>query len=174
VEVEAWRNFAVLLVTAAMIVAGSAAADTATVRDAAGDTNGPIDLSAASHGHRRAKLVHTLRTHELWRGRALRGDGVINLTFNRQDGQDKGVERVMVVDYQSGGLVAKMFDVIHDREVGEVLLRRPDLRTLRLVFPKRYVKRQDPGPYRWTVGVTDDKGLDHLPEPERRAILHRI
>lgn len=186
--IRGWR--ALLLILSGCIVTGAlgmiATADEIVRRDELRhDAGGPLDLREASHGHRGAKLVHTLRTYDPWRPRWLRGDrDVINLTFDRQDSGSESVERVLVVDWENGRLGAEMADVLTDppTELGSVRVERPTRRTLRLIFPRRMLKGSAPlEAYRWRVNVTYEgpgcEGsfcFDLLPESGRPGILHEL
>lgn len=161
-----------------------ATADDQTVRDdVRRDASGPLDLKEVSHGHRGRRLIHTLRTYDAWRGRWLRGErDVINLTFDRQDARNAGVERVLVVDYADGRLVSGMFNVLTEppTRLGGARIERPSRRVIRLIFPRRLLKRSGLRSYRWRANVTyegpgcDSYCIDHLPEHERRGILHDL
>jgi hypothetical protein len=147
------------------------------------DAGGPLDVSVVSHGHRGERLVHTLHTYDSWRGRWLRGRAnSIQLTFDRQDGEEHSVERVLAVDYMQGRLIARMLNVTGDRSrlVGYAKIERPRRTVLTLVFPRRFLKRVEFPSYRWGVNVfyngpgCDSYCGDDLPSSGRRGILHEF
>ncbi len=161
-----------------------ATGDEVTVRDnLRRDAGGPLDLAAVSHGHRGARLVHTLRTYEPWRGRWLRGrTNNIQLTFDRQDGGQHRVERVLAVDYFEGELIARMLNVTGDRirVVGYAKIERPHRRILTLVFPQRLLKRREFDAYRWGAYVfyagpgCESYCGDEIPRSGAPRILHDL
>lgn len=186
------RGMRAFHVTAVMVVAVSmtaapgpiASGDEVTVRDnLRRDAGGPLDLKDVSHGHRGRRLVHTLRTYDAWRGRWLRGrTDNIQLTFNRQDGGEHKVERVLAVDYFEGELTARMINVTRDRLplVGYAKIERPSRTILTLVFPRRFLKRRDFAAYRWGAYVFyDGPGCesycgDEIPRAGEAGVLHDL
>lgn len=88
-----------------------------------------------------------------------------------------------LTDWEDGRLRAEMADVLTDppTELGRVRIKRPSRRILRLIFPQRLLRGSESlDAYRWSVSASyegpdcDNYCFDLLPEPGRRAILHRL
>ena len=136
---------ATLALSAAPIA--SVRADRARHRDR-NDARGPLDVAAISHRHRttsegRDLLVHTIRLHEAWPVKKLRHRGFANVYFELPGHPGSPPERALQIEYESGRLVAHMYDSQGDppRLVRRVRLNRPDWRTVRVVFTKSLLRK---------------------------------
>ena len=151
-------------------------ADTQRTQDGLkSDHDGPINVKWVEHSHHGRKLVHTLRTYEPWRAKILDdGDGTIQTNISRGPDQSTDTSRVMVVYFDGGRLHARM-DNVARREatvIGYGDVTRPDRRTVRVTFPRWFLKRDGLGAYRYTVLVFHD-GIDDVPD-DNTKILHRL
>lgn len=121
------------------------------------DARGPLDIARISHGHRttsdgRDLLVHSIRLHEAWPVKKLRHRGFANVYFELRGHPGNPPERTLQIEYSKGRLVAHMYDSLGDppRLVRRVRVRRPDWRSVRVVFPKSLL-RKGLERYKWNV-----------------------
>ena len=138
------RRAVAISLTLLMLSSSIALADVVSRRDGEATDNGPLDIKWVSHGHRERRLIHTLRTYEPWRNRALRHSSSWIALFDRRSGSF-GDERYLRVDYsQDKGLYARMttFGTHGPGEfIGRVQVWRPNDHSVRVRFPKRFLGR---------------------------------
>lgn len=176
-------RFVILVIVSLATLVGAASGDVSRVRDRRGDSSArAIDIKWVQHGHRDGKLLHTVRTYRPWRKVWLKDWSAINFTFDRKDGRRRNVERVLVVVYRKGRLVARMGDVTskQTRWIGRGEVRRPNGKTLKVLFERRLLGRHF-GAYDWgytmmiqDAGPCDQVCSDSVPELGSPAIRHRL
>ena len=166
-------RLSLVAVAAFVSIASVASGDTTRVQDdLAHDTSDRVDIKWVEHGHSGRNLTHTLRTYDPWPGRLLRKDNTIQLYLAPGSSRDAETRRVLVVGYRNGRLMARMRDVTSSEVVGRADLTRPDQRTVRLEFPRRFIQRGLKA-YRWKVYVFQGN-QDSVPSSPRDRILHRL
>jgi hypothetical protein len=135
------------------------------------DTDGPFDIRVLAHGHDRPQLTHTLRTHRAWRWREARCfkqsskcRAFFRLHFYRSRHSDE--HRYIDVWRREGKTNAAMYRWKPDcfsrtgicvgaspEEVGKPEVDRPDNRSLRVSFPKRFLGDRAQDRYFWRAYV---------------------
>jgi hypothetical protein len=133
-----------------LLLPGAAYADTAKVRDA-DDVEGRLDLARVAHSHDRHRLVHEIRMQAGWRARVLK-KGQLTVLF-----KSGGRYRTVELDYRRRRLVAT---ICRDERLtgGElvncsdnVLLDRPDGRTVTVTLRPHQVRKPERKGYKWQV-----------------------
>ena len=135
-----------------------AGADSYATRDRENDTEGPLDIETATHGHARTAsgsrlLTHGLSTYESWENNILDvGDTSISWRFNL-DSDGPYERRLHLAVNPDGTLYAEMhapFARETFRGYGRVW--RPDGRSATVSFPKRLL-RKGIASYEWVLDV---------------------
>ena len=191
------RKWIVVVLAGVISLGGSVAADTTSVADG-DDTPGALDISEAGHGHRRMfvpqgtqrLLKHTVRTHEEWGRRVLRGPSRIEIEFYLGDGGRP--QRNLFIDVDRHGFLYAKMIVIGRKRGGTVLgyarVWRPDPHTVKVEFPKRLLWDGELSSYRWRVrtefvdpaseecpGMVTDVYVSCVDQaPDSRLILHQL
>ena len=165
------RILGLLLMVSVLLPAPSIANTKRTQDDAAHDAaSTPFDIKWVKHGHAGRKLAHTISTYEGWRSSKLGDNGKFQI--NIAPGK-AGVTRIIVIYLDGGELVSKMYNVFDGSEtVGRPQVRRPTSRTVRVTFPKRWLKRGLEA-YRYDVLYAEQMTEDTVPNDEG-SILHRM
>lgn len=177
-----------LLTIATLFVGVPATADRRAFLDE-DDSAGPLDLVAATHGHKTTErgtqlLVHGVVTYEKWATE----DDVGTFSFGFNTDRDDVFERGVVVSYHDGKLTAKVFNRRGEGEgtIGYARVWRPDEHSVKIGIPRWLMKRHNLTFYRWfarshaqteelecQLGCTDE--LPGSPSArERRTILHDL
>lgn len=152
-----------VLLTAALLCGGlvpAAGADGERRRDG-NDARGPLDIARISHGHRDGRLVHTIRLRRPWPAQELRHRGFAHVYFELRGHPGNPPERTLQIVYEKGGLVARMYNSLGDppKHIGRVALRRPDRRTVRVLFPPKLLRRGVQR-YKWNAVTFVEGGHD--------------
>ncbi len=168
--VQVWtRSSALLAVLAALSSASPAPAQGSTDTVADGDdVAGPLDVRSVSHGHRGARLTHTLRTYGAFPGRLLAGDNAVVFAFDTNN-RRSSFERGAVVFWANGRLRA----VVVNRRgnlLARVAVSRPDRRSVKVTLSRRALG--SPDGYRWLAVAVAGSRADFA--PNRRLILHDV
>ena len=135
-RVVAWSSVGLL---AMAVFAQVALAGSATQRKAdADDSAGAIDLARVSLGYASGEFTVTIRGHERWGNRKLRGPKtMITTRLSRRDSSEP--RRLLTIDYRKGSLVAKIENTAKGAPA-PVIARpdptRPDRKTVRVVFDR--------------------------------------
>lgn len=136
------KTLCVLILVLSLIGIPTSHADRVRLRDA-DDATGPLDIAWTRHGHRTndksvRQLDNTVRLYERWPVQRLRHRGYINLFFDLPGNPDWREERAVYVSYEDGKLRAEMIDFGADppEPMRYVSLRRPDHRTIKVIFRK--------------------------------------
>ena len=147
---------AVLLTILLLVAPVPSLADTGHRRDG-NDARGPLDIARIAHRHRTTGggsylLVHTVRLHGAWPVKKLRHRGFAHFYFELRGHPGNPPERTLQIVYERGRLVARMYNSLGDppRHIRRVTLRRPDWRTVRVLFPKSLL-RKGLKRYKWNV-----------------------
>jgi hypothetical protein len=164
--------------TLALAAAGNAHADTRRISDA-NDRPGRLDIRSASHGHSGARVVHTISTFGRWPGRLL-GPNTPNLfAVEISTDGDRGLERVVLVFFQNGRMVAGVFRVRSRRLVfvGSASASKPTARSVRVSI--RRSRLGTPAGYRWNAysqfgSAASGCNLCIDRAPNSRRVLHDI
>ena len=164
--------------TLALAAAGNAHADTRRISDA-NDRPGRLDIRSASHGHSGARVVHTISTFGRWPGRLL-GPNTPNLfAVEISTDGDRGLERVVLVFFQNGRMVAGVFRVRSRRLVfvGSASASKPTARSVRVSI--RRSRLGTPAGYRWNAysqfgSTASGCNLCIDRAPNSRRVLHDI
>lgn len=185
-------RIAVLSLALVLVVPLPVAADVVTRSDGRASDNGPLDIKNVSHGHRDPRLIHTLKTYEPWRNRALRnGSSWISLLFDRRS-SSLDDDRYLRIDYsEQRGLYARMTTLgTHGpgEFIGRVDVWRPGRRAVRVRFPKRFLGRSV-GRYEWRAITSYEDGdtcssnpdsadqggcIDYAPGKNQAAVEHDL
>lgn len=157
------RRAGFALLTATLLCAAfvpAARADRARLRDG-NDARGPLDIARISHGHRGNRLVHTIRLRGPWPAKKLRHRGFAHVYFELRGHPGNPPERTVQIVYERGELVARMYNSLGDppRHVRRVALRRPDRRTVRVLFPAKLLRRGLQR-YKWNTVTFVESGHD--------------
>jgi hypothetical protein len=183
------RTIAVLTAAVLLAALGPQAAwgDGKALRDR-NDARGPLDIARISHAHRgkadSARLVHTMRLRHAWCAHKLRDRAFAIFYFDLRGRRGDEPERTVQVYYLDGTLVADMFDHVGEGgHVGEVTLRRPNARTVRVSFPKSML-RKGLRSYKWKAATLvqgygkcrgQDGCIDWAPDGRTtRTLKHRL
>ena len=141
------------------ILAGVAFASRKTISDPDDAPNRRVDIKSASHGHSGRRLVHTVVAYH--RFNTSHAPCVI------MDTSRSGAD-----DYAACGL-SGMFDLQQGTTTGNVLIDRPNRKTIVYKFKRRAIGQ--PVLYRWYV---QDPGPDECPgcdrAPNEGYVLHRL
>ena len=164
--------------TLALAAAGNAQADTRRISDA-NDRPGRLDIRSASHGHSGARVVHTISTFGRWPARLL-GPNTPNLfAVEISTDGDRGLERVVLVFFQNGRMVAGVFRVRSRRLVfiGSASASKPNARSVRVSI--RRSRLGSPAGYRWNAysqfgSAASGCNLCIDRAPNSRRVLHDI
>lgn len=150
-----------------------ATADTKRVQeDVAHDAStAKLDIKWVQHGHSGRKLAHVISTYDTWRNADLGDNGKFQI--NISPGPDNpSVTRIVVIYLDQGKMEAKFFDLSHGSEVkGYPPVTRPTARSVKVVFPKRWV-RKGLKAYKWEALYAEDNVKDTVPGD--RFILHSM
>lgn len=186
------RICALLALTLIAAVPTPVLANKKTVTDP-DDVNGEIDIQAVSHGHGSNRtLVHRVEMFEEWLSSDLEPEeSWIALLFDI-DRDNFNDNRYLRIDYsEEEGLYADMYyqGISGPGEpIGEVRVSRPDERSVKVRFPKRFIKKRLKV-YRWrAITSFEDDGecssepdsgdqggcLDYVPPPKKPGILHDL
>src|SRR5918999_2902689 len=133
-----------------LAASGNAHADTNRISDG-NERPGRLDIRSASHGHAGARVVHTISTFGRWPRRLL-GPNTPNLfAVEISTDGDRRLERVVVVFFQNGRMVAGVFRVRSGRLVfiGSASASKPNARSVRVSV--RRSRLGNPAGYRWNA-----------------------
>jgi hypothetical protein len=151
----------------ALVAPGAAQANTKTVGDG-NDTANALDIRSVSHGHKRARLTHTLRTYSRFSARFLRGDNGILFGFDT-NGSARSAERFAVIFWAGGRLHAVVVNG-KGHFVAKARVSRPSSRSVKVTL--RRSSLGNPAGYRWTGFTFVGQSVDVA--PNRGLILHDI
>lgn len=142
------------------VLVPAAGADGKRRRDG-NDARGPLDIARVAHGHRGERLAHTIRLRRAWPVKKLRHRGFAHIYFELRGHPGNPPERTLQIVYERGQLVARMYNSLGDppRHIRRVALRRPDRRTVRVLFPKKLV-RKGVHRYKWNAVTFVEGGHD--------------
>lgn len=122
------------------------------------DAKGPLDIAWIKHDHRitetgRRRLVHTVRLFEPWPVDRLRHRGFIHMFFDLRGDPNWRDDRAVYITYEDGQLHAELFDFAADPPtfIRDLVLRRPDGRTLKITLRKSDLRKRSFGHYDWSV-----------------------
>lgn len=114
------------------------------------DAKGFLDIKRVAHRHadgRPGRLRHTITTFESWNARDLRC-AATGISFKNRD-------RYVRIYYE-GGLKAEMLNTETQKVIGQARVWRPNSRSVRVQFPKRWLGSPI-NRYRW-LAVTETYG----------------
>ena len=146
------------------------------------DSKGPMDISSVFMGHKRNdRLIHKLKTFEVWYGEDLSHGGIL-VYFDTNN--DFKIERCLRIYFhrERQAIEAEMEGRRCEKSIAPVHVSRPDSRTVKVVFPKHLLGRgkaqyrwwsetfyaEDLGPCSGETGGCDDRA------PNKGRILHRL
>lgn len=190
------KRLSVALVVALFLgIPSPGAADKKSVSDP-DDVNGALDIKSVSHRHaRKGKLVHAVTTLDPWEPPLLEGEEtwlamLFDVDKNQRD--EFGENRYLRIDYtQEEGLHAGMYTQGFGGPgefIANVPVKRPDTYSVKVVFPKKLLKRKLKE-YRWRAiaSYEDDSEcasdpdsanqggcLDYNPPPMKAGIRHKV
>jgi hypothetical protein len=165
--------------TVALVAGGNAHADTKRISDG-NDRPGRLDIRSASHGHSGARVVHTISTFGRWPTRLL-GPNTPNLfAVEISTDGDRRLERVVLVFFQNGRMVAGVFRVRSGGRlvfIGRASASKPNARSVRVSI--RRSRLGDPVGYRWNAysqfgSAASGCNLCIDRAPNSRRVLHDI
>jgi hypothetical protein len=163
-----------LCCVASLLLMAPAGANTNRVQDSpANDSTGSMDIEWVQHGHAGKKLAHVISTYDPWRDVDLGDNGVFQINISAGDDRPS-LTRIIVIYLDGGQHEAKMFDVAHNgsRVVGYPDVSRPTARSVKVTFPKRWVRWKVQA-YRWEAFYAENDVKDTVPS-DGPMILHRM
>lgn len=187
-------SFPLLLIACFVLAAvwSPGLADERTFRDPA-RAKGVLDIEAIRHSHRAnekgvRQLVHTIRLEQAWPVKKLRHRGFVHVNFQLPGHPGSPEERAVWIVYRRGHLVAKMYRTLGDPPalVGRAALWRPDWRTVKVAFPKSWLRARPLDAYKWNAVAFVEDGTDFCPRKDacfdwapnpandRRYVRHRL
>jgi hypothetical protein len=110
------------------------------------DVRGALDIASVSQSHSGAKLVHTVRFHQAFPSKLLRGGSVVTFAFDSN--VDGRLDYLAIVFWFEGALRGALADA-HGTTIVRVPASRPDARTIKVTLPTSAFR--DPPTYRWTA-----------------------
>jgi hypothetical protein len=138
---------------AAALLAGSAHGDTTTVRDQRNVRSNPLDIRAATAGHRGDALSHTIRTWKPWRSKVLesRSDRpriVCIYVWRAKKAASRKPDYQICATYRKKKLRGYVYEAASKRRLSaRVTVRRVNRRSITLIFGPELIG--DPRFYRW-------------------------
>ncbi len=169
------RRVAIAFATAGLLGIASgtpAVADRTVVADGAA-TPGPLDIKSVWHAHGpKLRLVHGIRTYKPWRSRILRFEkNWLALTFDSADGYPRGNRFLWIKYSRRRDLTATMYrpgEHPNEKFIGEARVWRPNRRTVKVSFPRRFLRRRQIDRYWWSaMSSYEDPNSESCPETPR-------